>query len=49
MSFVKEFIRFLKARGKLWMLPIILVLILIGFLLVAGQTSLFSAFIYTLF
>ncbi len=49
MNFIKEFIRFLRARRKLWMLPIILVLILIGFLVVAGQTSLFSAFIYTLF
>jgi hypothetical protein len=49
MNFVKEFIRFLRARGRLWMLPIILVLILIGFLVVVGQTSLFSAFIYTLF
>jgi len=49
MGFIKEFIRFLKARGKLWMLPIILVLLLIGFLVIAGQTSLFSSFIYTLF
>jgi hypothetical protein len=49
MSFIKELFAFLKARKKLWLTPIILVMIIIGGLLVLAQGSVIAPFIYTLF
>jgi hypothetical protein len=40
---------FLKVRKKWWLLPIILMLILVGALIIFGQSSALSPFIYTLF
>jgi hypothetical protein len=48
-SFLSELITFLKARKKLWMLPIIVVMIAIGGLLILAQGSAIAPFIYTLF
>jgi hypothetical protein len=48
-EFVKEMWRFLKARKKLWLLPIILAMIVLGGLLVLAQGSVVAPFIYTLF
>ena len=49
-NFFKEFVRFLKAKKKLWLLPLILVMIILGGALVlAGKSSLIAPFIYTLF
>jgi hypothetical protein len=49
MSFIKELFSFLKARKKLWLTPIILVMVIIGGLLVLAQGSVMAPFIYTLF
>jgi hypothetical protein len=49
MSFLKELWAFLRARKKLWLLPIIIVLVLLGGLLVLAQGSVVAPFIYTLF
>ncbi len=49
MSFIKELFLFLKARKKLWLTPIILVMVIIGGLLVLAQGSVTAPFIYTLF
>lgn len=49
LSFIKELWVFLKARKKLWLLPIIIVIVLIGGLLVLAQGSVIAPFIYTLF
>jgi hypothetical protein len=49
MSFIKELFAFLKARKKLWLTPIILVMVIIGGLLVLAQGSVMAPFIYTLF
>ena len=49
MDFIKELLRFLHARKKLWLAPVILVLVLIGSLLIAAQGSVMAPFIYTLF
>jgi hypothetical protein len=49
MSFIKELFLFLKARKKLWLTPIILVMVIIGGLLVLAQGSVMAPFIYTLF
>lgn len=40
---------FLRQNKKLWLLPIIIVLLLLGALLVFAQTSALAPFIYTIF
>jgi hypothetical protein len=40
---------FLRVRKKLWLTPIIAVMILIGGLLILAQGSVVAPFIYTLF
>lgn len=49
MAFLAEFIRFLRVRKKLWLAPVIIVMMLIGWLLVLAQGSVIAPFIYTLF
>jgi len=49
MDFVVQMWKFLGARRKFWMLPIILVTVLLGGLLVLAQGSVVAPFIYTLF
>jgi hypothetical protein len=49
MDFIKELFSFLKARKKLWLAPIIIVMVLIGGLLIFAQGSVVAPFIYTLF
>jgi len=49
MSFVKEFLEFLKVRKKYWLLPILLVLVLFGALIILSQGSAVAPFIYTIF
>jgi hypothetical protein len=40
---------FLKVRKAWWLTPIILMLILLGILVIAGQTGVLAPFIYALF
>jgi hypothetical protein len=49
MDFVVQMWRFLEARRKFWLLPIIIVSVLLGGLLVLAQGSAVAPFIYTLF
>ena len=49
MDLVFQMWRFLGARRKFWLLPIIIVTVLIGGLLVLAQGSVVAPFIYTLF
>lgn len=49
MNFIKELLAFLSARKKLWLAPIILVIVILGALLLAAQGSVVAPFIYTLF
>jgi hypothetical protein len=49
MSTLRELWKFLRARKKYWLMPIVLVLLLIGGLLVLAQGSAVAPFIYTLF
>ena len=49
MSFLKEMFNFLRKRKKLWLAPIIIVIVLLGGLLILGQGSVLATFIYTLF
>lgn len=46
---LKEIWKFLRVRKKLWLLPIILVMVMLGGLLVLVQGSAVAPFIYTLF
>jgi hypothetical protein len=45
----KEILSFLKARKKLWLFPIMLIMVLLGGLLVLAQGSAVAPFIYALF
>src|SRR3569832_68292 len=49
MDYFRELWSFLKSRKKLWLLPIILVLLLLGGLIVFVQGSAIAPFIYTVF
>lgn len=49
MDLVIQMWRFLGARRKYWLLPIIVVSVLIGGLLILAQGSVVAPFIYTLF
>jgi hypothetical protein len=49
MTFIKELWVFLRIRKKLWLAPIIFVIVIMGALLIAAQGSVFAPFVYTLF
>jgi uncharacterized protein DUF5989 len=49
MSFVMQMWRFMRARRKFWLLPIIIVSVTLGGLLVLAKGSVVAPFIYTLF
>jgi hypothetical protein len=49
MNFIKELWAFLRVRKKLWLAPIIIVIVILGALLIAAQGSVIAPFIYTLF
>jgi hypothetical protein len=48
-DFVRELMAFLKTRKKLWLLPVILTLLVLGGALLLAQGSVVAPFIYTLF
>ena len=49
MELIKDLLGFLIEKKKLWMAPIILVLLLFGSLIVLTEGSAVAPFIYTLF
>ena len=48
-DFLAEFWRFLRARKKYWMLPILIMMVIFGGLVVLTKGSAIAPFIYTLF
>jgi hypothetical protein len=46
---MKELFQFLWTKKKFWLFPVIVVLLLLGFLIVFAGSSALSPFIYTLF
>ncbi|MGH2569786.1 MAG: DUF5989 family protein [bacterium] len=48
LGILKEFLDFLKVRKKLWLTPIVVVLVVLGALIIFTSTSV-APFIYTLF
>ncbi len=49
LEFISDLWAFLKVRKKIWLMPIIVILSLLGGLVVATQQSALATFIYTLF
>jgi hypothetical protein len=49
MDFLTELWRFVRVRKKVWLLPIILMMVVLGGLLVLTQGSAVAPFIYTIF
>jgi hypothetical protein len=49
MSFLKELWAFLKVRKKLWLVPMLIVMAILGALVIVGSNSAVAPFIYTLF
>lgn len=49
MSFLKELWAFMRARKKYWLMPILFMMVILGFLIVMAQGSAVAPFIYTLF
>jgi hypothetical protein len=48
-SIVRELWAYMRARKKLWLLPILLVLGIVSLLLVVAQGSALAPFIYSIF
>lgn len=46
---LRELLDFLKVRKKFWLAPVILILVLFGFLILFTEGSALAPFIYTLF
>lgn len=49
MSLIRELIAFMRVRKKYWLIPIIVTMIIFGFLIVLSQGSAVAPFIYTIF
>ena len=49
LEFMSDLWAFLRIRKKIWLLPVIVILALLGGLVVATQQSALATFIYTLF
>jgi hypothetical protein len=48
-SLLAELWAYMRVRKKFWLLPILIVMLLVGFLLVFAQSSALAPFIYTIF
>jgi len=48
-EFFQDLWGFMKSRKKFWLGPIIIVMVLLGFLIVLTEGSVVAPFIYTLF
>ena len=49
MSILKELWTFMQVRKKFWLLPIMIMMVIFGWLLVLTQGSAVAPFIYTIF
>ena len=46
---LKDLWRFMRERKKLWLAPIIILLVLVGLFIVLSQSSVLAPLLYTLF
>lgn len=49
LSIMKQFMQFLIAKKKYWLIPIVMLLLFIGLLVVFAESSALAPFIYALF
>ena len=49
MEFLSEFWRYMKARKKFWLVPVLVVLVVFGGLIILAKGSAIAPFIYTIF
>lgn len=49
LGIAKELWQFLRVRKKFWLVPIVFVLLLMGVIIIFGESSALAPFIYTLF
>jgi hypothetical protein len=49
MQFISEFWGFLRVRKKLWLAPIILIMVVLGGLIILTEGTVVAPFVYTLF
>ena len=49
LNILKELWTFFRVKKKVWMTPIVIVMVLVGSLLMLAQGSVVAPFIYTLF
>tara|TARA_B110000116_G_C16306271_1_gene346047 strand:- start:111 stop:260 length:150 start_codon:yes stop_codon:yes gene_type:complete len=49
MELLQELLFFLKVRKKLWLAPIILIMLVLGGLLIIAQSSVIGPFLYSIF
>lgn len=49
MDLIIELYKFMMARKKFWLLPIIFVLVIVGALLILAKGSAVAPFVYTIF
>jgi len=49
MEIIKEFYQYFKDRKKIWLAPVIVLLLIIGIILIIGGSSVLGPFIYTIF
>ena len=49
MSFLRELWLFMRVRKKYWLFPVIFLMLLLGGLIVLGQSSAVAPMIYTIF
>ncbi|MBN1195916.1 MAG: hypothetical protein JXA62_00760 [Candidatus Aminicenantes bacterium] len=48
-SILKEVFEFLWRKKKFWLIPVVIILLLVGFLIILTEGSAIAPFIYTLF
>ncbi len=48
LSIFSELWQFMRVRKKFWLLPLLMLIVLLGFILLFAQTSPLAPFIYTL-
>jgi hypothetical protein len=49
MEFFKDLWKYMRERKKVWLIPLIVILLLLGVLIVLSSGSAIAPFIYTLF
>ncbi len=49
MGIIKELWEFLRERKKIWLAPIIVIMLILGGLFILAQGSVLAPFIYTIF